>query len=80
MIEPPRLTLSNAGDSIGILIGDLDGKLLLDGHDDLYGIERVQTEVGGEGRGGGQLFAKMQSYGQFILASQTYGTERKTVD
>jgi hypothetical protein len=44
-----QLTLSDARDGISILVGDLDSKLLLDGHDDLYGVERVEAEVFGEG-------------------------------
>lgn len=32
-------------DLIGILIGDLDGELLLDGHDNLDSVQRVQTEI-----------------------------------
>jgi hypothetical protein len=47
--EEKRLTLSDARDGISILIGNLDGELLLDGHDDLYGVERVEAEVFGEG-------------------------------
>jgi hypothetical protein len=47
--EEKKLTLSDARDGISILIGNLDGKLLLDGHDDLYGVERVESEVFGEG-------------------------------
>lgn len=37
---------------IGVLVGDLDAELLLDGHDDLDGIEAVKTEVVGEVSGG----------------------------
>lgn len=32
-------------DLIGILIGDLDGELLLDGHDNLDSVQRIQTEI-----------------------------------
>lgn len=35
-------------DGVGVLVGDLDAELLLDGHDDLNGVETVQTEVVGE--------------------------------
>jgi hypothetical protein len=35
-------------DGISILVGDLNAELLLDGHDDLDGVEAVQTEVIGE--------------------------------
>jgi hypothetical protein len=39
-------------DRVGVLVGDLDAELLLDGHDDLDGIEAVETEVIGEVGGG----------------------------
>lgn len=32
-------------DLIGILIGDLDRELLLDGHDNLDSVQRVQSEI-----------------------------------
>lgn len=35
-------------DAVGVLVGDLDAELLLDGHDDLNGVETVQAEVVGE--------------------------------
>lgn len=35
-------------DGVGILVGDLDAELLLDSHDDLNGVERVEAEVVGE--------------------------------
>jgi hypothetical protein len=35
-------------DGVGVLVGDLDAELLLDGHDDLNGVETVQAEVVGE--------------------------------
>jgi hypothetical protein len=38
-------------DRVGILVGNLDAELLLDGHDDLHGVQAVQTEVIGEVRG-----------------------------
>jgi hypothetical protein len=38
--------------AVGVLVGDLDAELLLDGHDDLDGIEAVKTEVVGEVSGG----------------------------
>lgn len=47
-------------DAVGILVGDLDAELLLDGHDDLNGVEAVETEVVGEVSGGldlGRLLA-----------------------
>jgi hypothetical protein len=40
--------LLNGRDLIGIGIGNLDSELLLDGHDYLYCVERIETEVGGE--------------------------------
>jgi hypothetical protein len=39
-------------DAIGVLVGDLDAEFLLDGHDDLDGVEAVETEVIGEVGGG----------------------------
>lgn len=39
-------------DRVGILVGDLDAELLLDGHDDFDGVERVEAEVVGEVSGG----------------------------
>ena len=39
-------------DGVSVLVGDLDAELLLDGHDDLDGVEAVETEVVGEVRGG----------------------------
>lgn len=35
-------------DVVGILVGNLDAELLLDGHDDLDGVEAVEAEVVGE--------------------------------
>lgn len=35
-------------DGVGVLVGDLDAELLLDGHDDLNGVKAVETEVVGE--------------------------------
>jgi hypothetical protein len=32
------LTLSDGTDGIGLLIGDLDGEFLFDGHDDFDGV------------------------------------------
>lgn len=43
--------LTDRLDSIRLLVGNLDRELLLDGHDDLDGVERVETEVLGEGCG-----------------------------
>lgn len=39
-------------DVVGVLVGDLNAELLLDGHDHLDGIERVEAEVVGEVGGG----------------------------
>jgi hypothetical protein len=50
-----RLTLTNTRNRISLLIRNLDRKLLFDGHDDLYGVEAVETEVFGEGCLWGQL-------------------------
>jgi hypothetical protein len=35
-------------DGISVLVGDLDAELLLNGHDDLDGVETVEAEVVGE--------------------------------
>ena len=43
-------------DRVGILVGDLNAELLLDSHDDLDGVKRVETEVVGEVSGGLDLF------------------------
>ena len=48
--------LSTGVDRVGILVGDLNAELLLDGHDDLDGVKRVETEVVGEVSGGLDLF------------------------
>jgi hypothetical protein len=47
--------LSDRSDLVSFGIWDLDGEFLLDGHDDLDGVERVESEVVGEGRGGREL-------------------------
>lgn len=39
-------------DVVGVLVGDLDAEFLLDGHDDLDGVEAVEAEVVGEVGGG----------------------------
>ena len=49
------LTFSNSVDLVRLGIGNLDAKLLLDGHDDLDGVERVESEVRGESGIGGEL-------------------------
>jgi hypothetical protein len=33
---------------VGVLVGNLDAELLLDSHDDLDGVEAVETEIVGE--------------------------------
>ncbi len=43
-------------DGVGILVGDLDAELLLDGHDDFDGVEGVKAEVVGEVCGGLDLW------------------------
>lgn len=35
-------------DGVGVLVGNLDAKLLLDGHDDFDGVEGVEAEIIGE--------------------------------
>lgn len=35
-------------DGVGILVGDLNAELLLDGHDDFDGVEAVEAEIVGE--------------------------------
>lgn len=42
-------------DAVSVLVGDLDAELLLDGHDDLNGVEAVEAEVVGEVGGGFDL-------------------------
>ena len=39
-------------DRVGVLVGNLDAELLLNGHDDLNGVKAVKTEVVGEVGGG----------------------------
>lgn len=43
-------------DGVSVLIGDLDAELLLDGHDDLDGVQAVQAKVIGEVCDGLDLF------------------------
>ena len=43
-------------DGVGILVGNLNAKLLLNGHDNLDGIERVEAEVVGKVSGGLDLY------------------------
>lgn len=43
----------DAGNLIGLGVGNFNGKLILDGHNDLDGIQRIQTQIVGKlGRGG----------------------------
>lgn len=39
-------------DGVGVLVGDLNAEFLLNGHDDLNGVEAVEAEVVGEVSGG----------------------------
>jgi hypothetical protein len=43
-------------DGVGVLVGDLNAELLLDGHDNLDSVKRVEAEVVGEVSGGLDLF------------------------
>jgi hypothetical protein len=43
--SPFRAPARTAVDGIGLLVGDLDAELLLDGHDDLDRVEAVEAEV-----------------------------------
>lgn len=43
-------------DGVGILVGDLDAELLLNGHDNLDGVERVEAKVVGKVSAGLDLF------------------------
>jgi hypothetical protein len=43
--SPLRAPARTAVDGIGLLVGDLDAELLLDGHDDLDRVEAVEAEV-----------------------------------
>lgn len=45
-------SLLDGVDGVGVLVGDLNAEFLLNGHDDLNGVERVKTEVVGEVSGG----------------------------
>jgi len=38
----------NCPDLIRLSVWDLDVELLLDGHDDLHGVERIKSEILGE--------------------------------
>lgn len=55
--ERQKARLRTRVDGVGILVGDLDAELLLDGHDDLDGVEAVEAEVVGEVGGGLDLWA-----------------------
>ena len=35
----------DASDPVGLGVGDLDRELVLDGHDDLYGVEGIEAEI-----------------------------------
>lgn len=45
-------------DGVGILVGNLNAELLLNGHDDLDGVERVEAEVVGKVSSGLDLYRK----------------------
>jgi hypothetical protein len=49
-------------DGVGVLVGDLNAEFLLDGHDDLDGVKRVETEVVGEVSGGLDLLNSLGEY------------------
>lgn len=42
-------------DGVGVLVGDLNAEFLLNGHDDLNGVEAVEAEVVGKVSGGPDL-------------------------
>lgn len=44
--------IGHAPDPVGLGVGDLDGELVLDRHDDLHGVEGVEAEVVAEFGGG----------------------------
>lgn len=46
-------------DGVGILVGDLNAELLLDGHNHLDGVKRVEAEVVGEVSGGLDLYQNL---------------------
>lgn len=54
-MQTKLLTVVHGVDGVGLLIRDLDGELLLNGHDNLDGVKRVKTEVLGEVGSGGEL-------------------------
>lgn len=53
-----------------------DGKFLLDGHNDLYGIEAVQAKVLGEGRGWGDLQRMIRLHNRQLLWPTTFRPQR----
>lgn len=65
------ITLTNVGNSIGsgldrvsILIGDLNRELLLNSHDNLDSVQRVQTEISAEVGLEGDLFVFFFFFGE----------------
>lgn len=46
-------SVTNGLNLLGIFFGDGDVEYLFEFHDELYGVEAVSTEVGGERSGGG---------------------------
>ena len=49
-------------DAVGVLVGNLDAELLLDGHDDLDGVEAVEAKIVGEVGSGLDLFGQVRDY------------------
>jgi hypothetical protein len=52
LVQDVLNSLVDGVDRVGILVGDLNAEFLLDGHDDLDGVKRVEAEVVGEVSGG----------------------------
>ena len=50
-----RDRLGRRRELVGLGVGDLDAELLLEGHDELDGVEGVEAQVAREGGGGGHL-------------------------
>jgi hypothetical protein len=56
LVQDVLNSLVNGVDGVGVLVGDLNAELLLDGHDNLDSVKRVEAEVVGEVSGGLDLF------------------------
>lgn len=54
-------------DGVGVLVGDLDAELLLNGHDDLDGVQAVEAEVVGEVGSGLDLCKGKNAYQLCVL-------------